>query len=76
MITPNKVVSLEASAMGMTPLLLELGPSPIDIGRLYRSVSNRFESIDQFLLSIDILYVLGLVDINFKERTLIYVARD
>lgn len=74
MISPNKVVSLEGSALGLAPLVLAQGPSPILIADLYKLVKKSFESIDQFLLTIDVLYVLGRVSIDFNAGKLIYVV--
>ena len=73
MITPNKVVALKSSALGMTDIILEQGPTPIEIVHLFQKVENKFESIDQFLLTLDLLYVLDRIDIDFKTRTLLYV---
>jgi hypothetical protein len=37
-----------------------------DLIALYRDVSKDFESIDQFLLSLDILFILGRIDIDLQ----------
>lgn len=73
MITPNKVVSIEDSALGLLGVILDQSPEPIEIGTLYNVVSKNFESIDQFILSIDLLYVLGRIYVNFETRTIYYV---
>lgn len=73
MITPNKAVSIEASALGLSALILEHGPDPIELSKLYHLVSKSFESIDQFLLTIDLLYVLGRLGVDFQKRTVFYV---
>jgi len=72
MITPNKVVTLENSVLGLVGVILEQGSDPIEMMKLYRIVSNKFESIDQFLLAIDVLHVLGRIEVNFQTRTIIY----
>jgi hypothetical protein len=72
MIIPNKVVTVEASALGLTSVILERGPEPISILELYEAVARKFESIDQFLLTIDLLYVLGRIDVDFKTKILTY----
>lgn len=73
MITPNKVVTLKDSAMGKVGLILSQGPTPVPISALYKRVSNNFDSIDQFLLTLDLLFVLGRVDIDQDSRMLTYV---
>lgn len=72
MITPNKIVTLESSALGMADVILNCGPDSIELLHLFQKVENRFESIDQFILTLDLLYVLGRVDIDFRTRTLTY----
>lgn len=74
MITPNKVVSIEKSALGLVGVILEQGPDPLELVNLYQIVSKQFESIDQFLLVIDLLYVLGRIEVNFQTRTIYYVG--
>ena len=74
MITPNKVVSIEKSALGLVGVILDQGPDPLELVNLYQIVSKQFESIDQFLLAIDLLYVLGRIDVNFQTRTIYYVG--
>jgi len=74
MITPNKVVSIEKSALGLVGIILDQGPDPLELVNLYQIVSKHFESIDQFLLAIDLLYVLGRIDINFQTRIIYYVG--
>ena len=72
MITPNKAVSIEESALGMTPAILRRGPEPIDLLSLYEVVHSEFDSIDQFLLALDVLYVIGSVDLDFATRLVTY----
>lgn len=74
MITPNKVIPLDESALGRLGVILSKGPSEVDLLALYRSVSHRFESIDQFLLTMDVLYVLGRIDVDFSTRIVTYAA--
>jgi hypothetical protein len=72
MITPNKVVTLEKSALGLLSVILIEGPGQIGLLDLYRRTSNEFENIDQFLLAIDLLYILDRIEINFDTGVLIY----
>ena len=74
MITPNKVVSIDKSALGLVGTILDQGPAPLELLKLYHTVSKKFESIDQFLLAIDLLYVLGRIEINVQTREIYYVG--
>ncbi|HFL1971298.1 TPA: ABC-three component system middle component 7 [Stenotrophomonas maltophilia] len=73
MISPNKVVSLKDSALGKTVFILSQGPEPIAVSALYQRVANNFESIDQFLLTLDLLFVLERIDIEPGTRMITYV---
>ena len=74
MIVPNKVVTLENSALGLVGVVLDQGPDTIELMKLYHIVSDSFESIDQFLFTIDLLYVLGRVEVNFQTGRLTYAG--
>ena len=74
MIVPNKVVTLEDSALGLVGVILDQGPDTIELMKLYHIVSDSFESIDQFLFTIDLLYVLGRVEVNFQTGRLTYAG--
>jgi len=73
MITPNKVVALERSALGLTRVVLDEAPNAHSISDLQQRTSKHFESIDQFLLTIDLLFVLGRVSVDFNTGRIIYV---
>lgn len=72
MITPNKVIPLAQSALGRVGLILKYGPRPVDLLSLFQQVGDDFESIDQFFLTMDVLYVLGLIDLNPTTRLVTY----
>jgi hypothetical protein len=71
-ITPNKVVTLETSALGKAHFILSCGPRVIELVELFHKVERHFESIDHFLLTLDLLYVLGRIDVDFRTRTVNY----
>lgn len=73
MITPNKTIALRNSALGLSGIILEQGPEPIHLAALYNSVLRKFETIDQFLLTIDLLFVLGRVNVNMQTGVVTYV---
>jgi hypothetical protein len=74
MIYPNKHIRLQESIIyKMTHLLEQRRSTEIDIHELYQLCSNHFGSVDEFILSLDVLYVLDLVEIDFKTETVKYV---
>ncbi|WP_368311373.1 ABC-three component system middle component 7 [Luteibacter sp. CQ10] len=74
MIVPNKVVSLNESALGLAPIILAQGPDPISPQALFERVEQKFESIDQFLLTLDLLYVLNRIDLSDASDRISYVG--
>lgn len=72
MITPNKVIPLDESALGHVSLILRQGPEAIDLITLFRAVADKFESIDQFLLTLDTAFVLGRIELDPATRTVTY----
>lgn len=74
MITPNKVVPLSLSVLGQLPHVLKAGPDPILLAELFQQVENKFESIDQFLLTLDVLFLLDRLTIDFDAERVVYAA--
>ena len=73
MITPNKVVTLGKSALGLAWLVLEEATNADSVSELQRRTSKHFESVDHFLLTIDLLFVLGRIDVDFNTGRISYV---
>lgn len=74
MITPNKVVPLSASVLGNLTHMLHAGPEATTVASLFEQVGDKFESIDQFLLAIDVLYILGRITVDFTTEKVLYAA--
>jgi hypothetical protein len=72
LITPNKVITLRESALGRTPTILREKPSQDDLAGLYDRVRKDFESIDQFLLALDVLYILGQIEVDLSTGVVTY----
>lgn len=66
MITPNKTIPLKNSIIYKCIYILEVNFESIYLVDLYRDVVGRFDGIDEFLYSIDVLYLLNLVDVDFE----------
>ena len=74
MITPNKVVPLSASVLGLLTHVLKAGPAPTQLADLFQQVGDKFESIDQFLLTLDVLFLLDRLTVNFSTERIVYAA--
>ncbi len=74
MITPNKVVPLSASVLGLLTHVLKVGPAPTHLADLFQQVGDKFESIDQFLLALDVLFLLDRLTVDFSTERIVYAA--
>ena len=73
MITPNKFISFDESVLGKLKTILNIGHDEIEIGLLYEMTYKKFEGVDQFIYTIDILYILGCIEVDFTTRMVKYV---
>jgi len=73
MIVPNKAIRLDDTALGHIGAILNEGPNAVDMVALFHRVENAFDGIDQFLLTLDTLFVLGRIDVDFSTRIVTYV---
>lgn len=69
---PNKVITLRESALGRTPIILKEKASGASLVNMYDKVGKEFESIDQFLLTIDVLYILGQISVDLSTGVITY----
>jgi hypothetical protein len=67
-------VPIRESALGHAAVIMDRGPGSIDLARLYREVADHFESADQFLMTLDLLYVLGRINVDLHTRMVAYVG--
>jgi hypothetical protein len=72
MIIPSKFTSFGESALGKITELLDYGTAEIKITVLYHLKSDKFECIDHFLYALDVLYVLGKIDIDLDKKVVVY----
>jgi hypothetical protein len=69
-ITPNKFIALDASILGKLAIILDEYSEECSIRELYRNVGHRFDSADEFLLAIDVLFILGRITVDFKTASI------
>ncbi|WP_417383149.1 ABC-three component system middle component 7 [Gimesia sp.] len=73
MITPNKNITFDESVLSKLSILLDQASENIELTKLFQRTSSKFDDINQFLLTVDVLYVLGRIEIDFNRGTLHYV---
>ena len=72
MILPKKHIRLSESLFGLGAAIINLLSTPKDIDKLWEDFNNNIESgdfptyhsFDNFLLALDYLFIVGLIDID------------
>lgn len=66
MITPNKAISFKNSIIFKMTYLLDEDFDQVLLTDLYKITKRKFEGIDEFIYSINTLYVLGKIDLDLQ----------
>ncbi|MBD8223213.1 ABC-three component system middle component 7 [Pantoea agglomerans] len=64
MITPSKSISLQDSILFKMTIVLEEDFEEIKITDLYEKTSKKFSSLDEFVYSLDFLFILEKITLN------------
>jgi len=73
-IAPNKVVTLRESALSLAPVIMAEGPHDISLTDLYDRVVQTAEGLEQFMLAIDVLFVLGKLSVDLDTGVVSYAS--
>lgn len=77
MILPNKLISFPDCILSKTVYILEeISDSDFSVIRLYEQVEIHFEDISEYMLALDVLYVLGKIKYNEELQTIQYVEKN
>ena len=78
MIFPNKFIKYEESVIFKMLSVLEVceKQKEVKINELYKITEKRFSGIDEFLYSLDILYILDAIQLDFATKTITYVESN
>lgn len=77
MIYPNKHIRIEESIIYKMISVLEVQDcSEINLHDLYAKIKSKFSNTDEFILSLDVLYVLDMIEIDFNTETIKYAKRN
>lgn len=66
MIVPNKATPLRESILFKMLAILEKDFEEIGLLELYDEVSHLFEGIDEFVFSLDVLFIIEKIKVNEK----------
>ncbi|MGG5359199.1 MULTISPECIES: ABC-three component system middle component 7 [unclassified Enterococcus] len=77
MLFPNKITKFQESTISKLIFILdELSSKPLGIVPLYTKLMKHFEDLDQFILALDVLFLLEKIRFDEKWEVLIYVKKD
>lgn len=77
MIVPNKVISFSESIIGKMPIILEyLSKRDMSVKELFSTTQGYFEEIDEFIYSLDVLFLLNAIKVDFDKGVVTYVRKD
>ncbi|WP_338147067.1 ABC-three component system middle component 7 [Pantoea stewartii] len=63
MIVPSKSIPLQDSIIYKMLVVLEDGFETIDLIELYDKLSDSFSTLDEFVYSLDVLFILGRLEL-------------
>lgn len=66
MITPSKTISFKDSITFKMLHILDMQFEEISIGELYKKTKGKFLGLDEFIFSLDVLYVLGEIEVDLE----------
>jgi hypothetical protein len=76
MILPSKVIKFEESVIGRIANILDIvKEKDIKVSELYEDLADKFEDINQFILAIDVLYLLDAIEFDHERGILSNVER-
>ena len=77
MILPNKLISFQDCILAKTVYILEkISDSDFSVIGLYEQVETHFEDLNEYMLALDVLYVLGKIEYNDELQVIQYVEKN
>lgn len=77
MILPNKLISFQNCILAKTVYILEkISDSDFSVIGLYEQVETHFEDLNEYMLALDVLYVLGKIEYNEELQVIQYVEKN
>ncbi|MCA1291906.1 hypothetical protein LBW89_02620 [Paenibacillus sp. alder61] len=77
MIVPNKVTTYQESIINKMLSIIELKQQGnIYLVDLFNEVYDKFEGIEEFMYSLEVLYILEIINVEEDSGVLSYVKTD
>ena len=68
MIVPNKFTTLDNSLLAKLPKILTKLTEETSVKELYSQLASSFEDPSEFILTLDVLFVLGRITIDTEKK--------
>lgn len=77
MYVPNKITTYKESMIyRMLYLIEDVDNEDAEILSLYNKYKKKFNSIDEFIYSLEILFIFNIIDVDFEGGRVRYVNRN
>lgn len=77
MILPNKLISFQDCILAKTVHILEKTcDANYSVSELYEVVRKYFEDLNEYMLALDVLYVLEKIEYNEELQVIQYVKKN
>lgn len=78
MLCPNKAISFSESAISKIPVVIDIlkQTGTKNISDLFKQVNSLFQSVHEFVLAVDTLYLLDVISLNEQTGDVTYVERN
>jgi len=64
MITPSKTIPFKESVIFKMTYILDVDFEDASLAELYKNTKRKFIGLDEFIYAIDVLYILGKIDVD------------
>jgi dynactin complex subunit len=77
MIVPDKIIRFNESIIGKMPIILKnISRRDMTIKELFSTTQDYFEEIDEFIYSLDVLFLLDAIKVDLDKGVVTYVRKD
>lgn len=77
MILPNKLIKFQDSILAKTVFILdEISQNSQSVSELFYLVKEHFDDINQYILTLDVLFTLERINYNKETQVIEYVEKD
>lgn len=77
MIFPNKLYNFDETTLSKLTLILRLlDKSEMSVTEIFRKLKNKFKNIEEFILAVEILYLLDMIYYDSDWGVLRYVKKN